>query len=300
MTVITKEFLQGLNTNINISWQKRFDSAPNADLWKQIAMPVNSKNASERYAWLGAVPGLREFKSERIPGSLSVFNYEITNKKFESTLDVDRDALEDDQTNQIMLAVNALSTKAAQAYTKLITAAFKAGFSTPIFDGNNFIDTTHVVNGVSTGSNYLGTAKDLTGANTDAAELLFASQTDDKGDPLGYGGTHLLVGPYNYAAANALVNVPTLAGGAANPYYQRYQIVKLPYLSVTDKMWALADLNEGLLPFVMQIRTAITLVAKTDLNSDRAFDKDIFTWGTRARHNAGYGNHQLIVGAVAS
>jgi phage major head subunit gpT-like protein len=65
-------------------------------------------------------------------------------------------------------------------------------------------------------------------------------------------------------------------------------------------MWALADLNEGLLPFVMQIRTAITLVAKTDLNSDRAFDKDIFTWGTRARHNAGYGNHQLIVGAVAS
>lgn len=54
------------------------------------------------------------------------------------------------------------------------------------------------------------------------------------------------------------------------------------------------------MPFVLQIRVAISLIAKTDINSDRAFDKDIFTWGTRARHNAGYGNHQLIVGAIGS
>lgn len=300
MTVITKELLGALNTAINVTWQERFKNAPNADLWKQIAMPVNSKNLSEQYAWLGAVPGLREFKSERIPGTLSRFNYAITNKKFESTLDVDRDAIEDDRTGQIMLAVNALSTKAAQAYTKLVTAAFKAGFSTPIFDGQNFFDTTHSVNGQSTGANYLGTGKDITATNVDAAELMFAGQTDDKGDPLGYSGTHLLVGPYNYAAANLLVNTQVLANGATNPYFKRYEIVKLPYLSATDKQWAIADLNEGLLPFVMQIRTPITLVAKTDLNSDRAFDKDIFTWGTRARHNAGYGNHQLIVGAVAN
>ncbi|VXC39030.1 Mu-like prophage major head subunit gpT family protein [Plantibacter sp. T3] len=49
-----------------------------------------------------------------------------------------------------------------------------------------------------------------------------------------------------------------------------------------------------------RIRVAIKLLAKTDINSDRAFDKDIFSWGTRARHNVGYGNHQLIVGAIAS
>jgi phage major head subunit gpT-like protein len=300
MTVITKEVLQGLDNNINVTWKKRFESAPKRDDWKQIADQVNSTNSSEKYAWLGAVPGLREFKSERIPGTLSSFGYEITNKKFESTLDVDRDTIEDDHTGQILRAVNALSTKAAQAYTKLVTAAFQLAFTTPVFDGNNFFDTTHVVNGQSTGSNYLGTAKDITGANTDAMELLLAGQSDDKGDPLGYQGTHLLVGPYNYAAANALVGVPTLASGASNPYYQRYQIVKLPYLGVSEKRWALADLEEGELPFILQIRTAITLVAKTDLNSDRAFDKDIFTWGTRARHNAGFGNHQLAVGAVAN
>lgn len=293
--VITREVLQGLETNINVTWQKRFGSAVNADLWKTIAMQVDSKNMMENYAFLGAVPAMRQFKDERIPGSLSGYSYSITNNKYESTIDVDRDIIEDDRTGQIMLWVSGLATKAAQEYTKLISATFKLGFSTAIYDGQNFFSASH-----SLGSNYLGTAQALDGTHADSAELLLAGQVDDKGAPLGYKGTHLIVGPYNRAAANALVNTQYLAGGASNPYYKRYEIVELPYLAVGDKQWAIADLSQGLLPFIMQIRVAINLVAKTDLNSDRAFDKDIFTWGTRARHNAGYGNHQLIVGAVAS
>lgn len=292
--LVTKEVLQGLETNINVTWQKRFKSAVNADLWKQIAMPLNSKNASEKYAWLGAVPGLREFKDERRPGSLTGFSYEITNKKFESTLDVDRDHIEDDRTGEIMLAVTGLASKAAQHYTKLICETFKLGFTTAIFDGENFFDADHAL-----GSNYLGT-DDLDGAGVDAAELKLAGQVDDKGEPLGYKGTHLIVGPYNRAAARNLVNRQYLANGESNPHYKAYEIVELPYLALTDKQWALADLSQGILPFIMQIRVAITLVAKTDLNSDRAFNQDVFTWGTRARHNAGFGNHQLIVGAVAN
>lgn len=292
--VITKEVLQGLETNINVTWQKRFKAAANADLWKEIAMPVNSKNASEKYAWLGAVPGLREFKDERKPGQLFGYSYEITNKKFESTLDVDRDHLEDDRTGEIMMAVTSLATKAGQHYTRLICETFKLGFTTPIWDGQNFFSASHPL-----GSNSLSGTNDLTAANVDLVENLLAGQKDDTGEPLGYRGTHLIVGPYTFPKANALVNTQFLAGGASNLYYQRYKIVVLPYLALTDKQWAVADLSEGLLPFILQIRVPINLVAKTDLNSDRAFDKDVFTWGTRARHNAGYGNHQLIAGAVA-
>lgn len=297
MSVITKELLSALNTNINVTWQNRYKEASNGDLWKKIAMPVNSKSTSEKYAWLGNVPGLREFKSERVPGTLSTFEYEITNKKFESTLDVDRDAIEDDQTGQIMMAVNSLATKAGKHYTQLTTAAFDQAFSTTIFDGQNFFDADH-----EGGSNYLGTGQDLTGANLDAAEDLLAGMTDDRGEVLGYTGTHLIVGPALRSKAERLMNSSLIEeNGVAvdNPYKGRYEVIVLPHLGKTNKKWAVADLNEGLLPFIMQIRVAITLVAKTDLNSDRAFDKDIFTWGTRARHAAGYGNHQLIVGAVA-
>jgi len=297
MTVITKEVLQGLDTNIRLTWQKRFEAAPTADLWKKIAMPVNSLGASEKYAWLGTVPGLREFKSERVPGTLSSFNYEIDNKKWESTLDVAAETIEDDSTGQIMLAVTGLATKAAKHYTILTAAAFNLGFTTAIYDGQNFFDADHVG-----GSNYLGTAKDLTATNVELAELLLNQQKDDRGEYLGYQGTSLIVGPSLAAAANKLVTSKTVVeSGAAvdNPHYQKYEVVVLPHLG-TSKQWAVADLNEGLLPFIMQIRVAIKLLAKTDVNSDRAFDKDIFTWGTRARHNVGYGNHQLIVGAVAS
>ncbi len=293
--IITKEVLQGLETNINVTWQKRFKGARWADVWKQIAMQVNSKNASEKYAFLGSVPGLREFKDERRPGSLTGYSYEISNKKFESTLDVDRDHIEDDRTGEIMMAVNSLATKAAQHYTRLICSTFLLGFSTAIYDGQNFFSASHAL-----GSNYNGTGKSIDATNVDAAGALLAGQKDDRGEPLGYRGTHLIVGPYNRAAANALVNVQYLTGGASNPHYKAYEVIELPYLGATDKQWALADLSQGLMPFIMQIRTAITLVSKTDLNSDRAFDKDIFTWGTRARHNAGFGNHQLIVGSVAS
>ncbi|AZZ51421.1 Mu-like prophage major head subunit gpT family protein [Rathayibacter festucae] len=298
MTVITQEFLKSLNTNINVTWQKRYETAPNADLWKKIAMPVNSKNTSEKYAWLGNVPGLREFKSERIPGTLSKFEYEITNKKYESTLDVDRDALEDDQTGQIMIALSTMATKAGKHYTRLVSSAFDLAFTTPIFDGQNFFDANH-----AGGGNYLGTAKDLNVANLDAAELLLAAMKDDQDEVLGYQGTALIVGPALVAAANKLVKSKTIVeGGAAvdNPYYGRYEVIVLPHLGATSKKWAVANLGEGLMPFILQIRVAINLISKTDINSDRAFDKDIFTWGTRARHNAGYGNHQLIVGAVAN
>lgn len=298
MTVVTKELLQGLDTNINVTWQDRYKNAPGADDWKQIAMPVNSKSSSEKYAWLGNVPDLREFKSERVPGKLSRFDYEITNKKFESTIDVDRDVLEDDQTGQIMMAVNALATKAGKHYTKLTTSAFDLGFTTPVFDGQNFFDADH-----EGGSNYLGTGKDLNGTNVDEAEMLLADMRDDTGELLGYSGTHIIVGPALRSAANKLVNSKVIVeNGAAvdNPHYQAYKVIVLKHLGKTSKKWAVADLEEGLLPFVMQIRVAITLLAKTDVNSDKAFDQDIFRWGTRARHNAGYGNHQLIVGAIAS
>lgn len=294
--IITKEVLQGLETNINVTWQKRFKAAKWADLWKKVAMPVNSRNASEKYAWLGSVPGLREFKDERIPGTLSGYSYEIDNKKWESTLDVDRDLIEDDRTGEIMMAVSQLATKAAQHYTRLICATFKAGFSTPIYDGQNFFSGSHPL-----GSNYLGSSKDLNGTNLDAAEALLAGQKDDKGEPLGYRGTHIICGPALAPTARALMNKEFLTGGESNVHYKRYEVIELPYLDVqNDKQWALADLSTGLMPFILQIRVPIKLVAKTDLTSDRAFDKDIFTWGTRARHNAGFGNHQTIVGAVAS
>lgn len=298
MTVITKELLQALDTNIRTTFQKRFESAPTADLWKKIAMPINSEGASEKYTFLGSVPGLREFKSERIPGTLSGYGYEIDNKKWESTLDVDRDVIEDDRTGQIMLAITGLGTKAGKHYTTLTAKAFELAFSTPIYDGQNFFDADHEL-----GSNYLGTGKDLNRENIEAAELLLAGQKDDTNELLGYQGTALIVGPALRAAANKLVNSKQIVeDGAAvdNPFYKAYEVVVLPHLGPTYKGWALADLSEGLLPFIVQIRIAITMISKTDLNSDRAFDKDIFTWGTRARHNVGFGNHQLIVGALAN
>jgi len=54
-------------------------------------------------------------------------------------------------------------------------------------------------------------------------------------------------------------------------------------------LWMLIDNTKGLMPFIFQLRTAPVITPRM-LDTDPAvFDRDVFTWGIRARGAAGYG-----------
>jgi len=69
--------------------------------WGRVATQIKSNKPTETYAWLGGVPNLREWKDERITEALLESDFAIKNYSWESTIAVDRDALEDEKSSSI-------------------------------------------------------------------------------------------------------------------------------------------------------------------------------------------------------
>lgn len=114
-----------------------------------IAMRVPSTGRSVDYKWLGNFPQMREWLGDRVIKDLSGFHYEVLNKPFESTIEVDRDDIEDDQIGVYTPMIQGLAQSAKVHPDILAFALLALGFSTRCYDGQYFFDTDHEVKGVS-------------------------------------------------------------------------------------------------------------------------------------------------------
>ena len=55
-------------------------------MYDKIATRIESDKDTEEYAWLGALPGVREFLDERQAQDMTAYSYAIKNKTWESTI----------------------------------------------------------------------------------------------------------------------------------------------------------------------------------------------------------------------
>lgn len=124
-------------------------------MWPTVAMDVPSTARSTLYKWLGNFPMMREWLGDRVVKDLSAFGYEIVNKDYEATVEVDRNDIDDDQIGLYKPMIQGLAQSAADHPDVLIFALMKAAFSTECYDGQYFYDTDHEVNGASV-SNFGG------------------------------------------------------------------------------------------------------------------------------------------------
>jgi phage major head subunit gpT-like protein len=114
-------------------------------MWNTVAMLAPSTGRSVDYKWLGAFPMMREWLGSRVVKDLSAFKYEITNKDYEATIEVDRNDIEDDQIGVYTPMIQGLANAAALHPDQLVWALLKGGFSLPCYDGQYFFDTDHPV-----------------------------------------------------------------------------------------------------------------------------------------------------------
>src|SRR5690606_3952842 len=63
----------------------------------EIAMNVASSSRDETYGWLGMFPNMREWIGPRHINKLAAHGFTITNRKFESTVEVARTDIADDK-----------------------------------------------------------------------------------------------------------------------------------------------------------------------------------------------------------
>jgi phage major head subunit gpT-like protein len=110
-----------------------------------IAMMVPSEGRSVDYKFLGDFPMMREWVGERVIKDLSAFHYELVNKDYEATVEVDRNDIQDDQIGVYTPMIQGLGQAAKVHPDVLIFALLKLGFSTICYDGQYFFDTDHPV-----------------------------------------------------------------------------------------------------------------------------------------------------------
>lgn len=141
--VITPELLAAAQRGFKTLFQKGF--AGYTAMYTSLATVVNSTASEETYGWLGDIPKLREWIGDRHIKSLSSKGYTIKNRKFEGTIGVARDDIEDDKLGLYAPRFEMLGQSASTHPDEVLFELINAAFSTECYDGQNFFDVDHPV-----------------------------------------------------------------------------------------------------------------------------------------------------------
>jgi phage major head subunit gpT-like protein len=106
-------------------------------------METKSTSNKEKYGWLGQAPQMIEWKDSRTLKGLLDYDYEIKNVSYESTLQVDRDEVDDDQIGNIKIRIQDMARVARNHPRKLFFELVNAGEIGLCYDGSPFFSTTH-------------------------------------------------------------------------------------------------------------------------------------------------------------
>lgn len=143
--IINQQSLAALSTGFRKLYDDGLASAEGKDDYLKIAMEVPSTGAEEAYGWLKSLPRMREWLGDRVYQNIEGEDFIIKNRKFESTVVVKRDHIEDDKIGQYSNLFSLLGANAALHPNELCFDLLAAAFDTPCYDGQFFIDTDHPV-----------------------------------------------------------------------------------------------------------------------------------------------------------
>lgn len=276
----------------------------------KLATVINTTLPVQKYPWLGATPPMREFVDERRPSGLASFVVSIEDKTFESTISVERKAIEDDQLDMIRLRIRDLAFRVANHRHQIVVEALAGGFTANAYDGVLFFNTAHPT-GTATYGNRTTDALSATSLGNAVSAMM--TVPDDTGAPLGIVPDTLVVGPKLLWAATELVESPVVVyqGNAAHnasstPYLNAFQgklkLVCSPYLTgASDDYWFLLDTKRPIRGLILQQRSDVPVefsALDSGSGSESAFMRDRFYYGVRARYNVGYGLWQTAYGAI--
>mgnify|MGYP000770837899 CR=1 FL=1 len=288
--IINPQTLRGIYMGFNTLFNKAFEGV--TPMYTEVAMVTPSTTAAETYAWLGDIPGMREWIGDREIQNLTASGYTIRNKPFELTFGVDRDDVEDDKIGLYNPSVENLAQAAAAHPDKLIFELLKNGFSELCYDGKAFFATDHPV-GKDKASNK-GTAK-LSMDAYKTARTSMMSLKNSKGRPLALVPDLLVVPPALEADARDIL-VADFINGTKNTMQGTAEIHVEPRLA-SDSAWFLLCTKRPVKPLIYQQRKKAKFVSKTNETDDNVFMSKKFIYGADSRGNAGFGFWQMAYGS---
>lgn len=145
MAIINNATLNNLRTTIRGEFNIAFKNANATSLYKRLATTVKSTSKTNTYDWLGKFPQMREWIGKRVLKDMSEASYQITNKKYEATLGVERADIEDDNLGLYSTIAQSMGQEANDFLDREIAKLLKNGFAATCYDGQNFFDEEHPV-----------------------------------------------------------------------------------------------------------------------------------------------------------
>lgn len=292
--IISSQNLRGIFIGFNTLFNKAFEEQK--PLYERVATVIPSTTDAETYAWLGDVPGMREWIGEREIQNLAGSDYVIKNKDFELTVGVGRNAIEDDKIGLYNPSIQMLGQSAAMHPDELIFELLKDGFTEKCFDGEAFFSASHKI-GEKTVSNK-GTAK-LTLDAYVAARSAIMSLTNSKGRALGLVPNLLVVPPALEGVARSITQSDFI-NGSTNTMKGTAEALVVPQLAGKDAAWYLLCTTRPIKPLIYQQRKKAKFVSKTAENDDNVFFQKTYLYGADSRGNAGFGFWQMAYGSDGS
>ena len=127
----------------NAAFQKGL--AHRKPIWDMAAMLVPSSTSENVYDWLKDTFTIREWLGDRHKQNLATADYVVKNRKFEGTIEVDRDKVADNQYGTYSKRFEQMGLRVNTFPDSLVYGLMKAGFTTNCWDGQYFFDIDHPV-----------------------------------------------------------------------------------------------------------------------------------------------------------
>ena len=301
---ITPAGLQLLFQEVKLQFQSAFDTAQTT--YQQICTEVPSKSRETNYGWADKIPMVREWLGERVVQNLVAQNYRLRNKKWELTLAIKREDIEDEQMELYSVGPQMMGEQAKVHPDLLCRDVIEAGQTSLTYDNATFFSGSHPVDtyspGKGTQSNLYSTA--TTGSMPFNLTNLAASRTNFRklvgrdGQRLGLNLTHVMVPPALEQAANQAANAEIIAptgGLGVNAAQSQTNTLRGTFAVIinerlqSDTAWYPLCLSRPIKPFVFQNRKPIEFTFMVNPNDPNVWNLDQYEYGSRARYNVGYG-----------
>lgn len=139
--IVTNETLTALARGFNAAFRRGFDGVTPS--WQQVAMQIPSTSDAENYGWMKDLPGVREWVGQRVYLNLEAATAQLKNKKWEHSIAVSRDNIEDDKLGIYSNIFSIQGEIVGRHPDDLVWGLLPNGFTVKGFDGQPFFDADH-------------------------------------------------------------------------------------------------------------------------------------------------------------
>ncbi|UQZ89539.1 hypothetical protein C4J81_15390 [Deltaproteobacteria bacterium Smac51] len=141
--ITNQSTLNAMFIGFKADYQSAFAGAPRD--YEKIVTVIPSATRENAYPWLGQTFKISEWLGDRVIQNLDASDYTLKNKKYEGTVAIKRDDIEDDSLGIYKPVVQGIGRAAGDHPNELVFSLLKNGFTSPCYDGQYFFDPDHPV-----------------------------------------------------------------------------------------------------------------------------------------------------------